>query len=143
MYMVIDMLYTEAVIALAAGAITKLKLRIICIGSAADRAFVGVKLGSLFIADFCRLLTEIQRALACFLGQESLQIGAAENEEINEGDNRQEVYGERIAKDAYKEKDRVYKCKELHAHRQEEHEQHLHIGVHGRKGKEHGQIDVA
>ena len=141
--MVIDMLNTEAVIALTAGAVTELQFRMVHICSAADRAFVGIELALLFIADSCRFLAEVYCALAGLPGHKSFQVAGAEDEEVKQRHQRQQIYGEGIAQHGKQEKDRINNGKKLHLNGNDEHEQHLHIRIHRRKGEEHRKIDIA
>ena len=143
MYVVVYMFAAEAVVAFTAGAVTKLKIRIVHIGLAADCALMIIELTLLLVSDAGRLLAEVDGALALFPGQKSLQVIAAENEEVEQGHQRQEIYREGIAQHADNKEHRVNKSEKLHAHRDNEHEQHLHIRIHRREGEEHRKIDVA
>ena len=143
MYVVVDMFAAEAVIALTAGAVAKLKVRIIHIGFTADGALVGIKLALLFVADAGRFLAEVYGAFAGLLGKERLQVAGAENKEVQQRHYWQQIYGEGIAQHCHEEKYCINQGKELHAHRDNEHEQHLHIRIHRRKGEKHRKEDVA
>ena len=133
MYVVVDMFAAEAVIALTSGAIAKLKVGTIHICSAADRALVGIELALLFVADAGRFLAEIYGAVAGLFGKECLQVAGAENKEVQQRHNRQQIYGEGIAQHCHEEEHRINQSKELHAHGDNEHEQHLHIRIHRRE----------
>ena len=116
MYVVVDMFAAEAVIALTAGAIAKLKIRIIHIGFTADGALVGIELALLFVADAGRFLAEVYGAVAGLSGKEGLQVASAENEEVKQRHNRQQIYGERITQHCHEEEHCIDQSKELHAH---------------------------
>ena len=133
MYVIVYMFAAEAVVALTAGTVAELKLRMVHIRSAADRALVGVEPGLLLIADAGRFLAEVYGALALFAGQKCLKIAGAENEEVQQRHQRQHVYGEGIAQHGHKEEHSINQGEELHAHRNDEHEQHLHIRIHRRE----------
>ncbi len=64
MDMAVDMVLTKAVISGAFGAITKLKVRIIRIRSAADSTFVPIQIGGLLSADLSGFTPEVDRASA-------------------------------------------------------------------------------
>ena len=127
------MLAAETMVALTAGAVAELQIRIVHIGFAADRALVVIKLALLFVADAGRFLAEVYGALALFAGQKCLKIAGAENEEVQQRHQRQHVYGEGIAQHGHKEEHSINQGEELHAHRDNEHEQHLHIRIHCRE----------
>ena len=137
MYVIVYMLAAEAVVARTAGAVAELQIRIVHIGFAADRALVGVEPGLLLITDAGGFLAEVNGTLAGLSGKKGLEIPGAENEEVKQRHNRQQIYGERIADNRHKEEHRIYKSKELHAHGNHKHEQHLHIRIHRREGEEH------
>ena len=85
------MLAAETVVALTAGTVAELKVRIVHIGFAADRALVVIELALLFVADAGRFLAEVYGALALFAGQKCLQIAGAENEEVQQRHQRQHL----------------------------------------------------
>ena len=143
MYVVVDMFAAEAVIALTAGAVAKLKVGIIHIGSAADGALVGIKFALLFVADAGRFLAEVYGAVAGLSGKKCLQVPGAENEEVKQRHNRQQVDWEGITQHCHEEEHRIDQSKELHTHGDNEHEQHLHIRIHRRKGEKHRKEDIA
>ena len=81
MNMVVDMLLTEAVIALAARAVAELQVGVILVGLAADRALVAVELSFLFLFDAGAFLAEIDGCLAGALAAAE-KFSAAKQQEV-------------------------------------------------------------
>lgn len=93
MYVIIDVVDTKAVIAVASGAISELQVRVVGIGFTADGAFVPVGVRGLFVFFLLCGFPEINGLLRVFhmiRAQNVHQIVRAENDEIQNSDNRQE-----------------------------------------------------
>ena len=138
------MLAAEAVVPHAAGAVPELKLGIVDIRPAADGALVRIKLSRLLLSDTPGLAPEIHRARARSrpAGEHRGNIPPAENEEVQHRDNGQEINREGACDNRKHKERRVNQREILHLHRDDEHEQHLHIREQRRKREEHRQVDI-
>jgi len=85
------MVLTEAVITLAAGAVTEFKIRKFLVRSSADGALVFIKLGLLLTADTLGFFAEIDGVGAGSSGHGAKKITAAEDEEVDNCNNRQKI----------------------------------------------------
>ena len=85
------MLLAEAVIALTTGAVAELKVGIVLVRPAADRAFVLIKLRLLLVADTLGLLVEINGVGTGSSGHRAEKIAAAEDKEVDDSNNRQKI----------------------------------------------------
>ena len=91
-----DVVLAVAVIPVAAGAIAKLQIGILRVCASADRTFVMVKLILLLLTDLSGFPAEINRRLAAFLRDVPRERSRKENKEVQNRNNREQIYGERI-----------------------------------------------
>ena len=86
-YMVVNMILAEAMVARALGAVAELKLRVVDISAPANGAFMRIEI-YLLLALYARgLLAEIHRIRARALGKIREKITAAEDEEVQDCHN--------------------------------------------------------
>jgi len=142
MYVIVYMLLTEAAVALAAGTVAEFQLRIVRICLAADAALVVIKPCLLFTLDAPRLLAEVDGVCAGPLGHAAEKVTPAEDEKVDDRNHGQKIDGEGILDNAQQEEESVHIGQILHLDGQNEKQQHLHIREKGRKGEEHGKVDV-
>ena len=89
------MILTEAMVARTLGAVAELKLRMVNVSAPADGAFMRIEI-RLLLALYARgLLAEVHRIRTGALGEIRKKVAAAEDEEVDHRDNRQEVRRER------------------------------------------------
>lgn len=141
-YMVVNMILAEAMIARALGAIAELKLRMVGVSAPADGAFMRIEIRLLLSLYARGLLAEVHRIRARALGKIREKIAAAEDEEVDHRDNGQEVRRERRGKDAVNEECGVEIRKIFHLYGDDVEKQHLHIRVEHGKGEKHRQIHI-
>lgn len=146
MHMVIYMFLTEAVIALASGTIAELEIGILGIRFSADSAFVAVIFLCVFHFCGCDLVSEVNRG---FIVSGSAAPGhikesvAAEDEEVEHGDEGQEVGGEGAEDYADNKEGGVNKSEPLYFNRNNEKQKKLSIGEQQCESEEHGQVYIA
>ena len=145
MLMGVYMVNAEAMIALAAGAITKFQIGIIGVGAAANLAAAGVALVALFIVYAVDFSLEVSGGLSgCLVLNAHIgeKFSAAKKEVVEEGDKRQKVErGEGGREHADKEVSGVNNGQPLYLYGDNEEKQHLGIGEKGGQREEHGKID--
>lgn len=156
MDVVVDVIHAEAVIPGTARAVAKFKIRIVCVSPPAHGAFMAIGL-----AGFGALLRLSLFDFSCFLFEVngvwvySSKAGAAkaagklisaENEKVEYGHKRKKGDCPRPCNAGdehtiYKEC-RVNPCKPLHLYRDEKHQKHPLLRIHGGKGEKHGQVQI-
>ena len=141
-YVVIDMILTEAVIPRTLGAIAELKLGMVNIRAAADGALMRIEISLLLTLDALRLAAEIDGVAAGALRQSGEQVAAAEDEEVYRGDDGQEIRREARGENAVDEKRRVDIRKVFYLDGDDVEKQHLHVREQHSDGEEHGEIDI-
>lgn len=151
MLVVLDMLGAVAVIAVALGAVSELHVGKLSVSFAADGALVDV---ALFLVSLRRGLLEVDSlrgmpvlvALAAVVNGFS-DVGPEEDEEVENGHQWHESpypKAEHHISDHIPGKEcRIDPGQPFYFHRQDEHEQNLHIRVENGEGEEHGHIDIA
>ena len=143
MDVIVDVILAEAVVSRAARAVTELQLRIIRIRAAADRALVVIELLRLLVADAPRLAPEIDRVFCRPVPAYHVpELSAAEDQEVQHGDDRQQLVREGIGDDAVGKKSRVQPGQIFDLERDDKKQQHLQVGKEHREGKEHRQVHV-
>ena len=139
MNMVVNMVFTVAIIAVAFGAITKFQVGIFRIRSAADGTFVQISLILLGCLGGRAEVNCFLRPSSHFPSEDSYEVPAKEQQIVQNGDDGNElIQGGGNADDAVEEISRVQKGKPLHFDGDEKEQEHLHIRVKRGKGKEHG-----
>lgn len=113
------------------------------VGSAADGAFMGVELAALLLTYALRLAAEVYGVGAGLMELYRLQqVAAAEDDEVQDSDERQQIHREARCKYAV-DKERAVKIgKPFHLDRDNKEQKHRHIRIERREGEEHRQIDV-
>ena len=136
------MILAETMITRTAGAIAKLKFRILCVGSAADSALVRVEPAALLLTDPVGFLSEVDGAFALLFGKAAENGCTEEKEEIQCGYDREKIDRKRIGNYSKQKIGRVDECDILYFDWKEEKQQHLHVRVQGGKREEHGQVKI-
>ena len=142
MNMIINVILTEAVIALTLGAVTELQLGMLPIRSDAYGTFVIVKVCLLIPPDLCAFPSEIDDIRAGALRQKAHKITAAEDDKIDHGNDRKKICREGRCKDPGDKQDSINNGEIFDLERNNEKQKHLHIRVERRKREEHTQIYI-
>jgi hypothetical protein len=147
MDMAVDMVLAEAMIPCAFGAIAEFEFRMIRLGATAYGALVDIEFPFLFFADTLRLPTKIHGVHAVLPSREEntdplIEISPAEENEVQDGNNRQKIIRETGSDDPNDKKDCVYQCQPFDTYRQDEEQKHLHIREKSRKRKKHRKVNV-
>lgn len=142
MYVVVYMVAAETVIALAAGAIAKLQLRMVHICSATYCTLMGIQLALLLPAYASGFPPEIDGALAGSGRPVAPEIAAAENEEVQHRHHRQQVYWESVRQNGIYKEHSVNYCQVFYLYRDNVKYQDLDIREHTGKAEKHGQIYI-
>lgn len=148
--MVIDVLLAVAIRAVALGAVTELHVGVIGVGLAADGAFVEIALllidrfGSLFEVDGLGGMPVLVALLAVIEG--ICKLDPEEDEKVKDGHQREkspqpEACPETLD-DVPDKESGIDPGQPLYLHRQDHHEQDLHIGEKNSKREQHGQIHI-
>ena len=140
MLMGIYMIYAEAMVACAAGAITKFKIRMIGIGASANLAAAGIGL-YLFLGVYAlNLPLEVDGslALAASAGADIREkLIAAEKQEVENSHDGEEIDGEGESDNIRKENYGIHYCQPLHLYGYYKEQKNLQIGEKGGKREEH------
>ncbi len=145
MNMAVDMLFTEAVIARAAGTVTELQRRILRVGFSADGALVPIGHLCLFLFDPGGFPAEVYRfgRGACPSSAEDAgKLRPAEHKEVQNSHKRQQILREGTQQHFKEKQGCIQNGKPLDFHRNEEKQQNPHVGKQHGKGEEHGKIDI-
>ena len=145
MLMGIYMIYAEAMVACAAGTVAEFQRGMVRVCSAADGALSRIGLLPGFAVDAVPLPAEIDRGLAAVgaVPAEALRnVIPAEQNKVQYGDNRQQIYREWQNHDGSGKKQRIDDCQPLDLNRQNEEQQHDLIGIQNCEREKHGEVDV-
>ena len=145
MAVVVDVVYAEAVVAAAAGAVAELQLGMAHIGAAAYLAAAGVGLGALLILDAVDFALEVNGGLspAAAAGADvGEKLISAEKEIVQHRHKGEKIQGEAASQNAHDENHGVHDGQPLHLDGDDEEKQHLHIGEEGGEGEEHAEVDI-
>ena len=138
------MVDAEAVIACAAGAVAEFQPGIVRVGAPADGAFVMIQAFALFLFDFPRRFAEVdgRAGLARLPGNQAQKRAGEEDEEVQNGDDRQEIDREGIGDHGGQEIKRIDQGHVFHLDRDKEEEQNGLVGEERGIGEEHRQVKV-
>ena len=142
MDVIVDMVLTEAVVALAAGTVPELQFGMIRVRPAADRALVIIQPLLLLAADPLGFPAEVHRVFAASPGTQPPELPAAENEEVQHSYQRQHIQGERHGKQRHHKQRRIRKGQILDLDGDTEHQQKLGFREQHREGEEHGEVNI-
>ncbi len=140
--MVVDVVTAETVIPGAAGTVTKLKAGIFGVGPAAYGAFMLIQLLPLLFPDSMRRFPEVNCSAALPV-RDALQQGSREEyEEVQHGDDWEQVEREAILQNGKEEIRRVNQGKIFHPDRDEKEKKNLLIGKKNGIGEKHGKVKI-
>lgn len=145
MYMVVNVVYAEAVVALAAGAEAKLEIWEVLVRPAADLAFAVVGLGCLAAVVLLGSVFEVDGVfLLLYPGGPDVvkEPAAAEQQVVEDGHDGQQVDGEGVYQNGIYKDDRVQNAQPFYLYGNDEEQQYIGVRKEGCKGEEHGQVEV-
>ena len=141
------MVNAEAMVALAAGAITKFQIGMVGIGAAANFAAAGIVLGLLLVIYAVDFTLEVNGGLSggSFLNSNmGEKLLAAHNEIVKKSNYRQKVQSGVGGRDnADEEVNRVNNGQPLYLDWDNEKQEHFGVGEKGGQREEHGKIQIA
>ena len=144
--MVIDVVGAVAIIPVALGTVAELHIGVVLVGEAAYRALVQVAAGlpGLLLGLPLGLLEVDDLGVRPAAGKAQLHgpEGPGEDEVVDKAGQGQQDHKRAALHPLQQDKGHVQQGQPLHFDGEHEHEQHLHLAVHGGDDQEEGQVDV-
>lgn len=156
--MIVDMILTVAVVALALGAVAEFQLRICHIGASADRAAVGVggfRRGGGGFVGACVKMDDLCLGLFGLLAEQAAGIGTprhgnhvqhvlAEKEKIvGKGDYGEQIVGETVGKQTEQHQCQIDQRENPRFHGDDEEKQEIRVGVQRGVAEKQAQVQVS
>ena len=143
MNVIVYVLRAEAVVTLAERTVAELHIRIIRVRLPADAALA--RIGSAVLLPVYpsgRLFVVYDLGPAADPRDKGENVSSAEDEEVEQSDDRDEAVREALPDYARYKEHYIYERQPFHLDRNNKEKQYLHIRKQHGKGQEHGQIDI-